>query len=82
MKRRASLALLAAAGLVLAACGSRTEDRAITGAGVGAAAGAVVGAVTGLSIVQGVVLGAAAGGLTGAVTSEKDVNLGTPAWNH
>lgn len=80
MKRRASLTFVAAASLLLAACGSRTEDRAISGAGVGAAAGAVVGAVTGLSIVQGVVLGAAAGGLTGAVTSEKDVNLGTPAW--
>lgn len=64
----------------LAACGSRTEDRAITGAGVGAAAGLAVGAVTGLSLLQGAAIGAAVGGVTGAVTGEKDINLGTPAW--
>lgn len=78
--QRTALLTIAAAAVLLAACGSRTEDRALSGAGVGAAAGAVVGAVTGLSVVQGVLLGAAAGGVTGAVTSEKDVNLGTPAW--
>lgn len=78
--QRTAFLTVAAAALLLAACGSRTEDRALSGAGVGAAAGAVVGAVTGLSVVQGVLLGAAVGGVTGAVTSEKDVNLGTPAW--
>lgn len=71
---------LAAAGLVLAACGSTTEDRAISGAGIGAAAGAAVGAVTGLSVVQGVVLGAVAGGATGALTDDKQIDLGTPLW--
>ena len=71
---------LAAAGLVLAACGSTTEDRAVSGAGIGAAAGAAVGAVTGLSVVQGVVLGAVAGGATGALTDDKQIDLGTPLW--
>lgn len=66
--------------LALAACGDRTEDRAITGAGVGAAAGLAVGAVTGLTLLQGAAIGAVVGGVTGAVTDEKDVNLGTPAW--
>ena len=64
----------------LAACGSRPEDRAITGAGVGAAAGLAVGAVTGLTLLQGAAIGAAIGGVTGAVTDKDDVNLGTPAW--
>ena len=71
---------IAAAGLLLAACGSSTEDRAISGAGIGAAAGAAVGAVTGLSVVQGVVLGAVAGGATGALTDDSQINLGTPFW--
>lgn len=71
---------ITAAGLLLAACGSSTEDRAISGAGIGAAAGAAVGAVTGLSVVQGVVLGAVAGGATGALTDDSQINLGTPLW--
>ena len=36
---------------MLSACGSTTEERGVSGAGIGAAAGAVIGAVTGLSIV-------------------------------
>lgn len=67
-------------GLLVAGCGSTTEDRALSGAGLGAAAGAVVGAVTGLSIVEGVLIGAVAGGAVGALTDEKQVNLGKPAW--
>ena len=73
-------ALLVLPLIGLAACGSRTEDRAITGAGVGAAAGLAVGAVTGLTLLQGAVIGAAVGGVTGAVTDQNDINLGTPAW--
>jgi peptidoglycan hydrolase-like protein with peptidoglycan-binding domain len=74
------LVSLAVAGLLLAACGETTEDRAISGAGIGAGAGAVLGAVTGLSIVEGVLIGAAAGGATGALTNENQINLGTPVW--
>ena len=66
--------------LALAACGSSTGDRTVSGAGIGATAGAVVGAVTGLSVLHGVLIGAAAGGLTGALTSEDTINLGDPIW--
>ncbi len=65
---------------MLSACGSTTEERGLSGAGIGAAAGAVIGAVTGLSIVQGVVIGAAAGGLTGVLTDEETIDLGDPVW--
>lgn len=73
---------LAVTGLcvVLTACGTMPEERAVSGAGVGAAAGAILGAVTGMSVVQGAVIGALGGGLTGAMTRNDQVNLGDPAW--
>lgn len=74
------LSVLALAGLVLAACGTKPEERAVTGAGIGAAGGAIIGAVTGLSVIQGAVIGAAAGGLTGALTDKATVDLGDPVW--
>lgn len=77
LRKIATLSLVAA---VLAACGSTTEDRTVSGAGVGAAAGTVVGAITGLSLLEGAALGAAAGGLTGALTDQEDVDLGEPIW--
>lgn len=80
MKR--SMATLAVASLALAGCGSTTEDRAVSGAGIGAATGAVVGAVTGMSVLQGAVLGTVAGGLTGALTKPDQVNLGKPLWRN
>ena len=70
----------AAALLLLSACGSTTEDRALSGGGIGAAAGAIVGAVTGLSVLEGAVIGALAGGLTGALTDEDSIDLGKPVW--
>jgi hypothetical protein len=66
--------------LALTACGSTTEERGVSGAGIGAGAGAVVGAVTGLSVVQGALIGAAAGGVTGILTDESTVDLGDPIW--
>lgn len=74
------ISVLVASMLLLAGCGTRTSDRAISGAGIGAAAGAVVGAVTGLTVLQGVVLGAASGGLIGGLTNASTVNLGKPIW--
>ena len=76
--RMAGLSLVLAVSL--GACGSTSEDRGLSGAGIGAAAGAVVGAVTGLSIVEGVLIGAAAGGITGLATDKSQVNLGDPVW--
>ena len=66
--------------LVLAACGSTAEDRAISGAGIGAAAGAIIGAVTGLTVLEGAALFAAGGALTGVLTDEGDLDLGEPLW--
>jgi len=77
---RSIAVLVVGLGLIVTACGSSTEDRTLSGAGIGAAAGTIVGAVTGLSLLEGALIGAAAGGLTGALTSEDVVNLGDPIW--
>jgi osmotically inducible lipoprotein OsmB len=75
-----STALIVACTALLAACGTTTEDRALSGGGIGAGVGAATGAATGGSVVGGALLGGAAGAAGGALTSERDVNLGRPAW--
>lgn len=75
-----AISVLVAVSMLAAGCGSATEDRGISGAGIGAAAGAVVGAVTGLSILNGALIGAAVGGITGVVTDKDTVDLGEPVW--
>jgi hypothetical protein len=74
------MSIVIACGLGLAACGSSTGDRALTGGAIGAAGGAAVGAVTGGSAVTGAILGGAAGAATGAVTDEDDIDLGDPIY--
>lgn len=74
-----SASALAIVGL-LAACGSSTSDRAISGGGIGAAAGAGTSAVTGGNPITGGLLGGAAGAAAGALTDEDDVDLGDPVW--
>ena len=76
-----SLPALAILALILAACGSSTTDRALSGGGIGAAAGAGTAAVTGGSPITGGLLGGAAGAAAGALTDEDDINLGDPFWN-
>jgi osmotically inducible lipoprotein OsmB len=66
--------------LLLAACGSSTSDRALSGGALGAGAGAATGAVTGGSALGGALLGGAAGAATGALTDDDDVDLGKPVW--
>lgn len=73
--------MLGAALLVLAACGSSTSDRAMSGGAIGAGAGAAVGAVTGTSVLGGALLGGAAGAAGGAMTDEDDIDLGKPVWD-
>ena len=68
--------------LVLAACGTVPEDRAISGGGIGAAAGAVVGAITGLTVLEGALIGAGLGAAFGGFTDPEKVNLGEPIWKH
>lgn len=73
-------AALTAVLLLLTACGTTPQDRAITGAGIGAAGGAILGAITGLTVVEGALIGAGAGGITGALTDNRLINLGAPIW--
>jgi peptidoglycan hydrolase-like protein with peptidoglycan-binding domain len=81
MNRKIGLSVLALAlPLALSACGSTTEDRALSGAGIGAASGAIIGAVTPLGPVGGALIGGAVGATAGAVTDTSQVNLGKPVW--
>jgi peptidoglycan hydrolase-like protein with peptidoglycan-binding domain len=66
--------------LFLAACGTGTQDRAISGGGIGAAAGAVVGAITGLTVLEGALIGTGLGAAFGGLTDAQDINLGQPIW--
>ena len=75
----------------LAACGTTTTDRTVSGAAIGAVGvdaailgGALAGgaALPGIGILPGAIMGAAAGGAFGAITTPwaQTVNLGKPAW--
>ncbi len=75
----ARIAVLALA-LLLAACGTRPEERGVTGAGLGAAGGAILGAVTGLSVLDGALIGTAVGGIAGLLTDKDDLDIGDPFW--
>jgi osmotically inducible lipoprotein OsmB len=78
MKRILPLAALAST-LAVAACGTTTSDRAISGAGLGAGGGAAIGAIAGDPL-TGALIGGAAGGLGGALTDPEDIDLGQPLW--
>jgi osmotically inducible lipoprotein OsmB len=71
-KIRLCMMLLASA---LAACGSSTSDRALSGAGVGAVGGALMGSTLGGAALRG-----AAGATTGALTNKNQINLSRPWW--
>jgi osmotically inducible lipoprotein OsmB len=62
---------IAALALGLAACGTSTGDRAISGAAIGAGAGALV---------DEPLAGAGIGAAAGALTNPDDINLGEPIW--
>ncbi len=61
--------------VLLAACGTAEQDRALSGAGMGAAGGALVGGPV------GALAGAGIGAAGGAVTEPSDVQLGEPVWD-
>lgn len=75
---RSAIAVLVAT-LGLAACGTSTSDRALSGAGLGAAGGAAIGAISGDPL-TGAVIGGAAGAAGGALTDREDIDLGRPLW--
>lgn len=78
MKRMALAASMSL--LVLSACGTSTQDRAISGGAMGAAAGGVAGYLLDEPL-AGVLLGGAAGAAAGAATDEDQIDLGKPVWN-
>jgi|SRR5579864_2704007 len=73
----ASTAVIAA--LALSACGTTTEDRAVSGGLLGAGAGAVVGSLTG-NAGAGAVIGGLGGAAVGALTDPCTLDLGDPWW--
>ena len=73
------IALALTTGL-LAACGTSTSDRALSGGALGAGAGALGSTVLGGSPVTGALLGGAVGAGAGALTDQRDVDLGRPVW--
>ena len=74
------LAVVPAALLALAACGTTTGDRALSGAGIGAATGAAASGLTGGSPAAGAIVGGAVGAAVGGVSKKKDIDLGEPIW--
>lgn len=79
MKRLSLVAALAFSLAALAACGSSTSDRALSGGAIGAGVGAVGGAMLG-SPVEGALIGGAVGAGAGALTDKNDIDLGKPVW--
>ncbi|MCS6890718.1 MAG: hypothetical protein RMK64_02675 [Rhodovarius sp.] len=77
LRRLAPLGILL---LLLAGCGHRPIDRALSGGLIGAGAGAGVAAVAGGPVLGAAAVGAAAGAVTGAVTSPRSIDLGRPVW--
>jgi hypothetical protein len=75
-----TLTTISALAFLLAACGTSTTDRALSGAGIGAGVGAAGSMATGGSPVTGGLLGGAAGAAAGGLTSPDTVNLGKPVW--
>ena len=65
--------------LVLSACGTSTQDRAISGGAMGAAAGGAAGLLLDEPL-TGALLGGAAGAAAGALTDEDQLDLGKPVW--
>jgi osmotically inducible lipoprotein OsmB len=78
-KVKLTLAAAFAAASLLAACGTTTTDRAVSGGLLGAGAGAAVGSLSG-NAGSGAVIGGVAGAAAGALTSPDQVNLGDPVW--
>lgn len=81
MVRSLSRAVMLAALIALAACGSGSFDRVTTGAGTGAAGGAAVGLLGGpVGVLAGAAIGAGVGAVTGGTTTQDQIDLGKPLW--
>ncbi len=71
MLKFTNIAIAAALGLGVAACGNNPTDRALTGGAIGAGTGAVVGSTMG-SPVAGAVVGGLGGAAIGAATTPRN----------
>ncbi|MER2520140.1 MAG: YMGG-like glycine zipper-containing protein [Bdellovibrionales bacterium] len=79
MNKFQNITLSIAVILLLVACGSKTSDRALSGAGIGAGVGAVSGVLMG-SPATGAIVGGAVGAAAGGLTKQSDIDLGEPIW--
>jgi hypothetical protein len=68
-----------AGALMLAACGTTPEDRAVSGGLLGAGAGAAIGSLSG-DAGAGAIIGGVGGAAVGALTDPCTLNLGDPWW--
>ena len=66
--------------LGLAACGTSTADRAITGGAIGAGVGGAGAAILGQDVGAGVLLGGVVGAATGGLTDPGQIDLGEPVY--
>ena len=79
--RAFNIGLLTATALSLAACGTSTGDRALSGGMIGAGAGAGIGAlVSGIAVVPATIIGGAIGVGAGALTNSQQIDFGKPVW--
>lgn len=77
---RSGMVVAGLLSLTLAACGTSTTDRAISGAGIGAGLGAAGAAVADGNVGRAALIGGAVGAAAGAVTDADTVYLGRPVW--
>jgi hypothetical protein len=77
--RTFTLCAVAISARTLAACGTDSGDRAVSGRLLGVGAGAAIGSVTG-SAGKGALIGGLAGAAIGAFTDPCTLNLGDPYW--
>jgi len=65
------MVMLAGIGFLLAGCGDRPGERALSGGLIGAGAGAAIGAAPGGNPAAGALIGGGVGAVGGAVTSPR-----------
>ncbi len=69
--RKFGIAMLALAGMTLAACGDTPGERALTGGLIGAGGGAAIGSLSG-NAGAGALIGGAVGAVGGAATAPQN----------
>jgi osmotically inducible lipoprotein OsmB len=71
MSHRLAIVVLFGLGFILAGCGDRPGERAVSGGLIGAGAGAAIGAATGGNPASGALIGGGIGAVGGAATSPR-----------